>query len=517
MTGAPRWASLLLCLLQSTSGRPRLAPPQNVTLLSWDFSVYLTWLPGPGNPQNMTYFVAYQSSATPKQWRRVKKCAGTKELQCSLMCLEKQDLCNKFKGRVRAVSPRARSPWVESKSMDYFFEVEPAPPILVFTRTDEILSVNATYQLPHCMPQPDLSYEVYFWKEGTGNEASFPATPHGQPVQISLQPDTSGHHCLSARTIYTFGSPKYSKFSEPTCFFLEAPGSNWALLVLLPLLLPLLLVVATGPVIWKSFRGNPWFHQAKMPQALDLSGHRHPGATFQPSGPECLHVLILCPQKEWTRRVRLTPRVRAPATVQAGSEDNAEEEEEADEESTDDGVSFQPYTEPPPFLGQEHQSPGHAEVGGPWTPLVRVEDSSACDSSDGSWASTAGSSPWDEAGSSGYLAKKRPGRGPGGKELQKPLPPPEFSEDSSSLEEPPEDNPSSCVGWGLPSPGLILVPREPPVSLQTLTFCWDSSPEEEEEGGGESESEDSSDSSCGAKSLQRIEVRGRTLGHYLPR
>lgn len=119
--------------------------------------------------------------------------------------------------------------------------------------------------------------------------------------------------------------------------------------------------------------------------------------------------------------------------------------------------------------------------------------------------------------SSGYLAKKRPGRGPGGKELQKPLPPPEFSEDSSSLEEPPEDNPSSCVGWGLPSPGLILVPREPPVSLQTLTFCWDSSPEEEEEGGGESESEDSSDSSCGAKSLQRIEVRGRTLGHYLPR
>ncbi|XP_033278473.2 interferon lambda receptor 1 isoform X6 [Orcinus orca] len=415
MTGAPRWASLLLCLLQSTSGRPLLAPPQNVTLLSWDFNVYLTWLPGPGNPQNMTYFVAYQSSATPKRWRRVKMCAGTKELQCSLTCLEKQDLCNKFKGRVRAVSPRARSPWVESKSMDYFFE-----------------------------------------------------------------------------------------------------GSNWALLVLLPLLLPLLLVVATGPVIWKSFRGNPWFHQAKMPQALDLSGHRHPEATFQPSGPECLHVLILCPQKERTRRVRLTPRVRAPATVQAGSEDSAEEEE-ADEESSDDGVSFQPYTEPPPFLGQEHQSPGQAEAGGPWTPLVRVEGSSACDSSDRSWASTAGSSTWDEAGSSGYLAKKRPGRGPGGKEFQKPLPPPEFSEDSSSLEEPPEDNPSSWVSWGLPSPGLILVPREPPVSLQTLTFCWDSSPKEEEEGGGESESEDSSDGSCGAKSLQRVEVRGRTLGHYLAR
>uniref|UniRef100_A0A8C0CJH9 Interferon lambda receptor 1 n=1 Tax=Balaenoptera musculus TaxID=9771 RepID=A0A8C0CJH9_BALMU len=174
MTGTRRWAPLLLCLLQSAPGRPHLAPPQNVTLLSWNFSVYLTWLPGPGNPQNMTYFVAYQSSATPTKWQRVKKCARTKDLVCSLMCLEKQDLCNKFKGRVQAVSPRARSPWVESKSMDYFFEVEPAPPVLVFTRTDEILSVNATYELPHCMPQPDLNYEVAFWKEGARNKVRNP-------------------------------------------------------------------------------------------------------------------------------------------------------------------------------------------------------------------------------------------------------------------------------------------------------------------------------------------------------
>lgn len=44
----------------SPTGRLHLAPPQNVTLLSRDFGVYLTWLPGPGNPQNVTYFVAYQ-------------------------------------------------------------------------------------------------------------------------------------------------------------------------------------------------------------------------------------------------------------------------------------------------------------------------------------------------------------------------------------------------------------------------------------------------------------------------
>lgn len=55
-------------------------------------------------------------------------------------------------------------------------------------------------------------------------QTHFPATPHGQPVQIPLQPAASGRHCLSARTIYTYGASKYSEFSEPTCFSLEGPG-----------------------------------------------------------------------------------------------------------------------------------------------------------------------------------------------------------------------------------------------------------------------------------------------------
>lgn len=38
------------------------------------------------------------------------------------MCLEKQDLYNKFKGRVWAASANARSPMVESKYLDYLFE-----------------------------------------------------------------------------------------------------------------------------------------------------------------------------------------------------------------------------------------------------------------------------------------------------------------------------------------------------------------------------------------------------------
>ena len=58
-----------------------------------------------------------------------------------------------------------------------FLPVEPAPPILVVALTEKILKVNATYELPHCMPSLNLMYEVDFWKEATGNKVgiSFPA------------------------------------------------------------------------------------------------------------------------------------------------------------------------------------------------------------------------------------------------------------------------------------------------------------------------------------------------------
>ncbi|XP_037354899.2 interferon lambda receptor 1 [Talpa occidentalis] len=501
MPGVGPWAPLLLWLLQSASGKPRLAPPQNVTLFSRNFNMYLTWLPGPGNPEDVTYFVNYKSPPVFQQWRKVKNCTGTKELECSLMCEEKLDLFNKVKARVRASSPIGRSHWVESMSLEYLFDVEPAPPVLVVTRTKEFLSINATYQLPHCMPPSDLKYEVAFWKEGSENKTPFPITPHGQPVQIPLQPTTDESYCLSARTIYTYADSKYSQFSNSTCFSTEASGTNWAFLVLL---LPVPLAIATRCVIQKSVRGNPWLQQTQKPQALDFSGHRHSVATFQPCGPERPDNLVLCSPKELTRRVRLAPRVRAPAPVQAGPDGSAQDEGEDEDE--DDSGRVQPYLEPPPFLGQELQIPA-----GPGTPLAQVKESPAWDCSDRSWPSTGGSSSWDEAGSSGYTAKKGPGPELGGDKL---------SEDTGSQEESLKDDVPS---WAHPdsfSLRLSLLPEELPISLKTLTFM-DSSPEdeeeEEEEDGRESEAEDKGAGSWEAESLWGTEVRGRTLGHYVAR
>ncbi|XP_017390050.2 interferon lambda receptor 1 [Cebus imitator] len=491
MAGPGRWGPLLLCLLQAAPGRPRLAPPQNVTLLSQNFSVYLTWLPGLGNPQDVTYVVAYQSSPTPGRWRKVEKCAGTKELVCSLMCLKKQDLYNKFKGRVRTVSPSSKSPWVESEYLDYLFEVEPAPPLLVLTQTEEILSVNATYQLPPCMPPLDLKYEVAFWKEEAGNKvgSSFPAPRLYPLLQFTL---------------------RFSPFQPAPARLLQE-----AFPAALTLLTPCILRIPGNIDL------NPLFCSSLPSPYQDFSGHTHPVATFQPSRPESLNDLLLRPQKELTRGVRTTPRVRAPATQQAGRTKALAEDKEEEEEDMEDGVSFQPYIEPPSFLGQQRQVPEHSEAGEvdsgrPRAPLDPGEGSSAWDSSDRSWASTMDSS-WDRAGSSGYLSEKGPGQGSGGDGHQAPLPSLEFSKDSGFLEELPKDDLSSWATWGTLPPASNLVSGELPVSFRTLTVCWDSSPEEEEEEEEvrESEIEDSGPGSWGAESTQRTEER--TLGHYMAR
>ncbi|XP_012975582.1 interferon lambda receptor 1 [Mesocricetus auratus] len=518
-----RWGPLFLCLLGSVPGQSRLAPPRNVTLLSQNFTVYLTWLPGLGSPPDVTYFVTYQGYPSYQRWQKVEQCAGTKSLVCPLMCLKRQDLYNKFKGRVQAVSARGKSPQVESKYLHYLFDVEPAPPTLVFTQMEKILWVNATYQLPPCMPYLNLMYEVQFWKEGVEHKTQFSATEHNKPMEIPLQQGASGRHCLSARTIYTLTVAKYSHFSEPSCIFIEAPGANWA--VLLPLLSPLLVAAAAAGVIWKRLEGDPWFQWVKTPHALDFSEYRCPVATFQPSAPELPDDLMLCPQRELTVRIRPFPQVRDPGTLQGGPEEDSTEEEDED---TDDSDSIQPYLEQSLFMREKLQIMGHLETAESGVGSGGSEDSSAWDSSDRSWSSTVDSSLKDEAGSSDCLDKKEPAQEPDGDGHQEVLPCLEFSEDLSTVEELLKDDFSRWRIWGSLSPKRDLVPGEPPVSLQTLTFSWDSHSEGEE--GEEEEEEEEEDvdawesepkggiTGCwDTSSLQRAEGRDRMLGDYMAR
>lgn len=246
-------------------------------------------------------------------------------------------------------------------------------------------------------------------------------------------------------------------------------------------------------------------------------------ATFQPSGPELPGDLILCPRKELTIKMRPVPRVRDPATLQAGPEKDSSEDEEED---ADDSDSIQPYLDQPLFVMEKLQVTGHTETdesgmdsGGPWS-----EGSSAWDASDRSWPGTVDSSLTDEVGSSSCLDKKETDQEPGGDGHPEPLPCLEFSEDSGTVEDLLKDDVSRWRIWDSLPPPKFLVPGESPVSLQMLTFCWDSNPEEEEgeeeegeEEGWKSEPEGSSADCWGASSLQRSEGRGGIVGDYMAR
>lgn len=517
-----RWAPLFFCLLQSVPGRFRLAPPRNVTLLSENFTVYLTWLPGLGNPPNVTYFVTYQGYPSSEPWRKVEQCAGTTALGCPLMCLKNQDLYRKFRGQVRAVSARGRSPWAVSPYLEYFFQVGLAPPTLVLTRMEEILWVNATYQLPPCVPSLDLKYDVEFWKEGEEHKTPYPANSYDQPVKIPLPKGANGRHCLSARTYYPHTEVKYSPFSEPSCIFLEDPGAIWTLLTLL-LGFPLLIAAAAAGVIWKKLEGDPWFQWVKRPQALDFTEYRYPTAAFLPSEPEFPDDLVLCPQKELTIKTRPVPPVRDPGTLQEGPEEDSTEDEDED---TDDSDSLQPYLERPLFVREKLQTMGHSEADESGVDSGRSEDKSTWDSSDRSWSSTVNSSLKDDAGSSSCLDKKEPDQQPGGDGHQEALPCLAFSEDLGTAEELLNDELFRRNVWDSLSPKRDLVLGEPPVSLQTLTFSLGSYPEEEEgeeeeeeeeEDGWESEPKGSVASCWNTSSLQRTEVRDEMLGDYMAR
>uniref|UniRef100_A0A6I8N555 Uncharacterized protein n=1 Tax=Ornithorhynchus anatinus TaxID=9258 RepID=A0A6I8N555_ORNAN len=100
-----------------------------------------------------------------KRWWKVPPCHLRARQTCDLTCLVKNQHI-KFKGRVRAVTPGARSPWAESQYLDYIFDVELAPPILEVRRLEAALIVNATFPLPACESLEPLKYDVDFWEAG---------------------------------------------------------------------------------------------------------------------------------------------------------------------------------------------------------------------------------------------------------------------------------------------------------------------------------------------------------------
>nr|DBA33611.1 TPA: hypothetical protein GDO54_001264 [Pyxicephalus adspersus] len=114
------WTLLVIFgILYCVSGK--LHQPLNIKTESRNFSLFLTWLPAPENPPNVTYTVRYMLVMAEK-WQAVKKCRTTFATECDLTCALIQNFSNLHRVQVRAVSvSQEKSSWVLLDNITYMF------------------------------------------------------------------------------------------------------------------------------------------------------------------------------------------------------------------------------------------------------------------------------------------------------------------------------------------------------------------------------------------------------------
>ncbi|NXK91996.1 INLR1 protein, partial [Formicarius rufipectus] len=201
--------------------RVQLLPPQNVTLLSKDFEMILTWTPGEGSPADVTYTVRYKSQDHMDKWIKVPHCKSIPSTSCILTCMF-SNIYVKGQAQVKAVSGRLQSPWVKSQFKDYFSEVELAPPMLILNVKESVIQVNASFPLPSCVENLTLKYELNHWEAESEDKKKYEGYR-----KDSVTIDTTAlrsKHCFSARSIYESIELKCSQFSQPVCVPLTHKG-----------------------------------------------------------------------------------------------------------------------------------------------------------------------------------------------------------------------------------------------------------------------------------------------------
>ncbi|KAF1497968.1 Interferon lambda receptor 1, partial [Eudyptula minor novaehollandiae] len=204
------------------SGHVQLPPPQNVTLLSKDFDMILTWTPGEGSPPDVTYTVRYESQERMDKWIKVPHCKNIRSTSCNLTCVL-PNFFVKVRARVKAVSGRFQSPWVESQFKEYYLDVELAPPVLNVNVKKNLIHVNASFPLATCVESFSWMYDLNLWEAGSKDKKQYEGIFRKNKVTI----DTTalrGNYCLSARSSFQSIDFKHSKFSQPVCVLLNHKG-----------------------------------------------------------------------------------------------------------------------------------------------------------------------------------------------------------------------------------------------------------------------------------------------------
>ncbi|KAM9175713.1 interferon lambda receptor 1 [Mergus octosetaceus] len=329
-----------LCFLWQPRGHIQLPPPQNVTLLSKDFDMILTWTPGEGSPPDVAYIVRYESQERMDKWIKVHHCKNIHSTSCNLTCVL-PNFFIKFRARVKAISGKLQSPWVESQFKEYYLDVELAPPVLNVNVQENLLHVNATFPLATCVESFPWMYDLNLWEAGSEDKKQYESIFRKNTVTI----DTTalrGNYCLSARSSFQSIGFKYSKFSQPVCMLLNHKAVEWKLpySAMIPVFVfPVLL--ASAFIAWLLKQDAK---HKKLPRALDLSNFKVAGPPFHCElREEFLVDSLTCTEQPASqgKKNRTSPRNNLPCMASLLSSSSSEEEEEDEEDSR----TFIPYTE----------------------------------------------------------------------------------------------------------------------------------------------------------------------------
>ncbi|XP_074832639.1 interferon lambda receptor 1 [Carettochelys insculpta] len=343
--------------------RMPLPPPRNVTLMSKNFSMALTWLPGEGSTPDVLYTVMYRIRDEIRRWEDVPDCQNISQTTCNLTCV--RDLYNKFSARVKALSAGLQSSWVESNVLEYYFNVGLAPPTLQVSTVESTIHVNATFHLPSCVETvlSNLKYDLDFWEAGTENKTMFYDRMKWDQITIKPLP-RSGNYCLSARASFQTIKLKHSEFSKPVCVLLNPNAMYWKIIVTLavPSFILLFLCTVAASVFHLCKQAAK---REKRPQALDFFNFRDPGKTLEKELSEKEHIeadILFCAEKPVVGVGRSIPLARNKPSLMASFLSLLEE---------DDSGSLRLYTEMPRCLKRApscqaasmSQQASHSELG----------------------------------------------------------------------------------------------------------------------------------------------------------
>ncbi|XP_072884396.1 interferon lambda receptor 1-like [Hemitrygon akajei] len=265
-------AGLIYCCLLAQHVLGGLPAPQNVSLTSKNFSLFLTWVPEEHTPETF-YIVEIKSYDV---WQPFANCTNPLGEGCDVTCTIRS--CYRlYQAKVGSNVPGHPISWSFSRYFYPFNELELGAPQLKVVVKEESVLVHLQIKLAACKEEvlkacliDNLSYEVEYWNTDEAVRLPVKQSSTENVIEIEKSQLQGSNNCVSARSVYK-NTMKISNFSEPVCFELKAKGLQAEVLFtsLLGFLLAITILIIITTVKVKQIISVP--SKLKTPEALDFT------------------------------------------------------------------------------------------------------------------------------------------------------------------------------------------------------------------------------------------------------